>query len=658
MGKIPLQKVAVYVHYSEREQLLSKLQDEGIFHFAEISKEIKEEYNTQHSSEEAFESHLESLIHRLENAIRFLEPYARKKSFVDNLIERKEPVSFDDFVKIANCVVPSTLLVQTETLEQELHQLNQVESNLKAQIEFISPWVNLQYPVESIKASEDVIYLAGTFPSKYKDALEKYPVGVEIVNDDGKKCYAVVIFLKKDEDVIRQLLQEVEFEQVEFHGYNGLPKDILADLESRLASICSEKENIDEIIRNVAKRFKELLILYDYYYGIYKREVVDNRGLKTSFSAIYTGYVRKSDIPKFEEILKNFPTAHFELLAPDMDEQVPVLIENRKGFKPFEGLVRMYGLPSESDPDPTPLIAPFFILFFGICFGDAAYGIILAILSYLIMRKLKISGGLPLILIMGGLASVIFGTLTGGWFGDFLERANIVALNQLRKKLMLFDPMQDVLVFFGFTIVLGFIQVIVGLLVNGLKKIKEGDILGAISLPFAWIIVLVSLAYKFAFSERVGSPVIDKIFLILTVSSLVLMVLFSSWRSRNFLIRIIKGAYNVYNGVGFLGDLLSYVRLMALGLTSSGIAMAINILTLLVWQIPILGFLLAPVVFIFGHLFSVVINILGSIVHPLRLQYVEFFKQFYDDGGVPFEPLGWTGKYTEIINNVKQEVQN
>ncbi|MEO0251822.1 MAG: V-type ATP synthase subunit I, partial [candidate division WOR-3 bacterium] len=162
--------------------------------------------------------------------------------------------------------------------------------------------------------------------------------------------------------------------------------------------------------------------------------------------------------------------------------------------------------------------------------------------------------------------------------------------------------------------------------------------------------------YKFALARRLENPLLDKLSLILIAISILLMVLFSSWRSRNFIIRIIKGAYNVYNGVGFLGDLLSYVRLMALGLTSSGIAMAINILTLLVWQIPVLGFVLAPIVFIFGHLFSVVINILGSIVHPLRLQYVEFFKQFYDDGGISFDPLGWTGKYTEIVNNIKQEV--
>jgi V/A-type H+-transporting ATPase subunit I len=222
--------------------------------------------------------------------------------------------------------------------------------------------------------------------------------------------------------------------------------------------------------------------------------------------------------------------------------------------------------------------------------------------------------------------------------------------------MMLFDPMTDVMTFFALTIALGFVQINVGLAVNAYKRIKEGDILGALSQPIAWIVILLSLAYMGLFAGKVSNPLLNNAVKGVALLFVLFMVLFSSRHSRNFIIRIIKGAYNVYNGVGFIGDLLSYVRLMALGLTSSGIAMAINILTLLVWQIPIAGYILGPIVFVFGHLFSLAINILGSIVHPLRLQYVEFFKQFYDDGGTPFLPLKWEGKYTEIVEIKKQEV--
>jgi V/A-type H+-transporting ATPase subunit I len=656
MAKIPLEKVAVYVHYSEREKLLSILQDEGLLHFVEIKQDLREEFETSHPVEAEYESHLEGVVLRLKNAIKFLEPFARKKSFVESLYEQKHKIEREEFFRIANCVEPGSLLLQVETLEQELNQLHQEESNLKAQRDFIYPWINLDYDLETIKSGDDIVILPGSVPSKNLIFFENSPLCYELSSDDGKRAYVVVVYHKHDEDSARAFLQEKEFEQVEFHGYFGKPVDILKGIEENLKRLEEEKRGLKDVIAKISGNYEKLLILHDYYESLLHRELTDNKGLKTSQIAHYTGYVKKSDIQRLERVFSNFRSAFFEIVAPLDGETAPVFIENKKAFKPFEGLVRMYGLPSVTDPDPTVLITPFFILFFGICFGDAAYGLILAVLSYLIMKKLKISAGLLWILIAGGILSMVFGALTGGWFGDFLERANWTQLNAFRKKLMLFDPMEDVLVFFGLTIALGFVQVLVGLGVNAYKRIKDGDVIGAVSQPVAWIIILLSLLYKAALASRVNSPFLNALTTILILFFIGMMVLFSSARSRNFIIRIVKGAYNVYNGVGFIGDLLSYVRLMALGMTSSGIAMAINILTLLVWQIPVAKYVLAPVVFIFGHLFSVFINILGSIVHPLRLQYVEFFKQFYDDGGKPFDPLRWVGKFTEITENIKQEV--
>lgn len=655
MAKVLIKKVLFFVHYSERATLLKRLQDSGIIHISEIDNNLRDTYGFIHFDEVQLESHLESVIARLENAIKFLEPFAKKKSFVESLYEIKEKVDRNYFFRIANCIEPGSLLVQVETLQQELAQISQEESNLKALLDFISPWSNLDYEVENIKSTKDIIMVPGTLPSKYLDSLDGLPLVYQTVHDNGKRAYIVAIYHKKDEDIVRSSLQEREFEHVEFHGLKGKPSDIIQSINKDLERIGEERAKIGELIEGVSKHYIKLQILHDYYYSVYRREITDNKGLKTEHVSFYTGYVRKDDLEKLDSIFGEFRSAFYEIIEPAPGEEPPVLLENKKAFKPFEGLVKMYGLPSSSDPDPTPIITPFFLLFFGICFGDAAYGLILALLSFFIMKKLKISAPLLWILIVGGIISMVFGVLTGGWFGDFFERANIQFLNAFRRKLMLFDPMEDVMVFFSLTLVLGFIQIIVGLAVNAYKRIKEGDILGAISLPIAWIVILVSLVYKAVLANKINIPIISQLSTFLILICVALMVLFSSRKSRNFAIRIIKGAYNVYNGVGFIGDLLSYVRLMALGMTSAGIAMAINILTLLVWQIPIAGYILAPIVFIFGHLFSVVMNILGSIVHPLRLQYVEFFKQFYDDGGKPFHPLSWEGKYVELVESKSEE---
>jgi len=656
MAKVALKKVVFYVHYLERERLLERLQDEGLVHFTEIRRDLKDEFEVTHLSEVEFESHLESVLTRLSNAIKFLESYTRKKSFIESLYEAKKPVEKKEFFRIARCVEPGTILVQVETLEQELAQLAQEESNLLAQKNFILPWVNLEYNLEDIKSTDELVMAPGSLPSGKIADLEELPLACQLVYDDGKRAYVVLIYHKKDEDLIRPILQEKEFEPVEFHGYHGRPAEILRELDEKLNILEEEKKNLKQAIEKVSRHYDVLTILYDYYQSVYNRELIDNRGLKTASISVYQGYVRERELARLEKVFSEFETAYYEVVEPEDGEEVPVELENRKIFKPFEGLVKMYGLPSPIDPDPTAIITPFFILFFGICYGDAAYGLLLSLLSIWFMRKLKISAPLLWILFAGGIASMIFGAITGGWFGDFFERANIGFLNVFRRKMMVFDPMNDVMTFFALTIALGFIQVNVGLAVNAYKRIREGDTIGAISQPIAWIVILSSLVYLGLFAGKISNPLLNNGVKTLALFFVLLMVLFSSRHSRNFVIRIVKGAYNVYNGVGFIGDLLSYVRLMALGLTSSGIAMAINILTLLVWQIPIAGYILGPLVFIFGHLFSLAINILGSIVHPLRLQYVEFFKQFYDDGGTPFLPLKWEGKYTEIVEIKKQEV--
>uniref|UniRef100_A0A7V3KNR3 V-type ATP synthase subunit I n=1 Tax=candidate division WOR-3 bacterium TaxID=2052148 RepID=A0A7V3KNR3_UNCW3 len=656
MAKVPLKKIVFYVHYSERDKLLERLQDEGLVHFTEIRKDLKEEFGVTHLSEDEFESHLEAVITRLSNAIKFLESFAKKKSLIESLYEAKKAFEKKEFFKIANCVEPGTILVQVETLEQELAQLAQEESNLIAQRNFILPWVNLNYNLEEIKSTNELIMLPGSIPSNKLSSLEDYPLAYQLVSDDGKRAYVVIVYHTKDEDSVRPILQEKEFELIEFHGYTGRPADILEEIDNRIKVLEEEKKNLKQAIEKVSAHYDSLLVLHDYYLAIYNRELTDNRGLKTACISVYQGFVRERDLSKLDKIFSEFETAYYEVVNLEDGEELPVELENSKIFKPFEGLVRMYGLPSYIEPDPTALITPFFVLFFGICYGDAAYGLLLAIFSIWLMMKLKISAPLLWILFSGGIVSMIFGALTGGWFGDFFERANIGLLNAFRKKMMLFDPMTDVMTFFALTIALGFIQINVGLAVNAYKRIKEGDTLGALSQPIAWIVILLSLAYMGLFAGKVSNPLLNNAVKGVALLFVLFMVLFSSRHSRNFIIRIIKGAYNVYNGVGFIGDLLSYVRLMALGLTSSGIAMAINILTLLVWQIPIAGYILGPIVFVFGHLFSFAINILGSIVHPLRLQYVEFFKQFYDDGGTPFLPLKWEGKYTEIVEIKKQEV--
>ena len=651
MAKAFLKKINLYVHRDEKDELLKLLQDEAIVHISEVKEELKEAFTEITEEELTEEPQLEDLLRRLENAIRFLEPYSGGKSFIDSLFEAKKPVGEEFYRATIEGVDASSLLLKVETIQDELNRIGVEESNLLAQRAFILPWVNFEGNLEEIKPTKDVNVIPGTIPSRNLGKLEDKPVAFELVNDDGKKAYLIVVYLFEEEEEAKKALYEAEFEQVEFHGYSGKPASILDSIDSRLREIEQEKQNINEMISDAAREFDKLLVLYDHFKNLLELKLADNKGIKTRNTVILEGWVRTEDYEKLKEVAGKFHTAYVEEIEPEPGEEAPVLLENKKVFEPFSSLVKLYGLPGKSDPDPTVIMAPFLSIFFALCLTDAGYGIALMLISYFMMKKYKASRGLMWMLFVGGFFTIFAGILTGGWFGDFTARANWGVLEAVRQKLMWFDPLQETMTFFALALALGFIQILFGLGVGAYKRIRDGDILGGISNEITWIFILLGLAYKGVLAKNIASPILDMVSLYIIIIALALLVLFSGGRSKNFLIKLVKGLYNVYGGISFIGDLLSYVRLMALGLVTAGIAMAVNILTIQVFHIPILGFILAPLLFVFGHLFSIFVNVMGAFVHSLRLQYVEFFTKFYENGGKPFKPFGWEGAYTEIVSN-------
>jgi V/A-type H+-transporting ATPase subunit I len=221
---------------------------------------------------------------------------------------------------------------------------------------------------------------------------------------------------------------------------------------------------------------------------------------------------------------------------------------------------------------------------------------------------------------------------------------------------MLFDPMKEPMKLFYVSLALGYIQVQTGLLISVYRSIRDKDFVSGLSKDLAWFVILLGILLTPLLSAGSGgglpgilwSSLPQKVVTILMLLSVLSILFVSGGKSRNPVIRLAKGGFNLYNGIGFLGDLLSYVRLMALGLVTGGIAMAINVMAELVTPLPIVGYILAVLIFIFGHLFGVAVNTLGGFVHTLRLQYVEFFTKFYESGGRAFKPFQKDKVYTTI----------
>lgn len=295
-------------------------------------------------------------------------------------------------------------------------------------------------------------------------------------------------------------------------------------------------------------------------------------------------------------------------------------------------------MPQHFEVDPTVFLAPFFALFFGLCLTDAGYGLVIIALMIFFIKKMQ--GDKKLLWLLGicSAATVLAGALTGGWFGDGVQQF-IPALGTVRNKLMWFDPLEKPMIFFGLSLGLGYLQIMTGLMIAFIHNLKQKQYIAAICDQLTWLIMINSIVLFLA-SKFGAIPVeIGKSFGYLAIVPAVTILLFSH-REGGWGGRIGMGLYNVFSSIFYMGDVLSYLRLMALGMVTAGLAMAINIIAKIAGDIPYgIGVVAMVLVLVGGHAFNIAINALGAFVHTLRLQYVEFFPKFIIGGGKSFEPL-------------------
>ncbi len=663
MAVAKVDQVLIFLHKSEREAFLEKLQEASLVHITDLKtdptiEEIRDILQTGGRDE----TELETLLARLKRSYAFLKPFSpRKKGLLAGLLGGRIELTRKEYEEIVRTFKVEEFLSKTEEMERTLAALKVEENSLLTRLEQLKPWSSLDLPVEELGRSVEVVVLAGTMPIDRLEELDELPVDYVEVNRDAKRAYLLIVFRVQDEEEIRKALLSLEFEEADFEGLKGKPAEIIAQIQSRLEEIGEKREKIAEEARKLSRESYKLLVLYDHYAGILEKYKAENRAVATDEAVILKGWIRRSDWRKLEKLASSFETVIIERSKPQPGEIPPTDLENKKVFRPFEMLTELYGLPSYKEVDPTPLLAPFFALFFGLCLTDAAYGLILLILGFILMKKMRGGRNFLWILIAGAIFTVLAGIMTGSWFGDLPERLPIPLLKQLRNSLMLFDPMKEPMKFFYLSIALGYIQVLFGLLVGFYNKAKYGDLVAGLSNELAWFAILLSVGILVLtnLGKTGGSfffgGIVQTIATVIILIALITIIFVSGGKSRNPFIRILKGLYNLYNGISFVGDLLSYVRLMALGMVTAGIAMAVNITTGLVMGVPIIGYILGAIVFVVGHAFSIAVNALGGFVHSLRLQYVEFFTKFYENGGKPFSPLSKKAYFTVLLDEESKE---
>ena len=642
MAIAKMAKILIASHRTQASELLEELQHQGICHILNAEEAMLSKDHPDLSASAERPKDIETLVNRLEKSIAFLKNYAKAQKGLAAALAPRTVIDERSYNKVVSDSQTLKTIDKSERLEASMEKTKGEIENIQNTLQMLRPWASLQTPVEEMCRLHKATCWAGLIPNQQfeqiRQKLTKSGAAIQHVGTDGNKSACLIIALNENAEAIQKLLRSAEFEPVNFEPMRGTVAKLINEHNEKLQKAQEKSQTQVEDTVKLSENLLNLGILYDHHKNLLEREHTKETAPATEHTVILEGWVKKKDYARLEKLVSHFKASSLHKIEPAEDEEVPVEIENKPAIKPFEVITRLYGMPKHFEVDPTVFLAPFFALFFGLCLTDAGYGLVIIALMIFFIKKMQGDKKLMWMLGICSAATVLAGALTGGWFGDAVQQF-VPALGTTRDKLMLFDPLEKPMWFFVLALALGYFQIMTGLVIAFIHNLKQKQHIAAICDQLTWLIMINSivlfLASKFgAFSAEIG-----QYFGYLALIPAVIILLFSH-REGGWGGRLGMGLYNVFSAIFYLGDVLSYLRLMALGMVTAGLAMAINIIAKIAGEIPYgIGIVVMVLVLVGGHGFNIAINALGAFVHTLRLQYVEFFPKFIVGGGKSFEPL-------------------
>jgi V/A-type H+-transporting ATPase subunit I len=636
MSIADVQKVHIVVHAGLKRGFINSLQEEGLL---QIEKTDTETLGLSAPSAEV--TALEHQLHRLSHALDYLSQW-EEKSLKKKVFAAKPQVKSQDRENILQQdIIP--LLDQVDDCEKEINDIDSHLRFLAKEVEFLDSLQSLKLPIKSVADTDKTEVVMGTMSqASYNELMEETKDEAfwsHVISQGKRNVHLLIIYLKSHKEHYQQILKDKNLNPLYFTETMLEKAGDQGDVMSVIQALSEEKVKAERkrvLLENKGKSLvssrEQLMRTHDVLLNEREKRL-SSRNLGETASAFFLeGWIKSQDIPRLESKLTPFADlVQCYFRPPRPEEDPPIILENPRIGKPFEIITKLYGLPQRGTLDPTLYLAPFFFLFVGLTVSEAGYGFLVALASFLFLKFAKPRGGLRQFLTLMallGVATIILGTLVGGWFGFPI------------RKLMILDPLKDPVSFLILSLALGFIQVWFGTFINMISGIKNKDYLQAIFVQGGWLILLPSLVLYALMKQSVWG--------ILALCGAAGIVLFAA-PSRNPLSRFFGGLYSLYDISRYLADVLSYSRLLALGLATSVIAMVVNTLCQTALDIPWVGWLFAALIFIGGHLFNLGISFLGGFVHSMRLQFVEFFSKFFKSGGKPFKPFALESKYVEFI---------
>lgn len=626
---VSMKKAKIVALKEEKEKLLSELQKSGLV----MLIPTEEETILIDVSEN------DDVIERTEKSLSFLKQYQEKK---DSFLARTE-VSYDEFFNYDHKKMD--LLLELENLEKEIALKEEENKALLEEIKFYEPWLKLEAKLEDLKSSRYtdlfVGYIGSKDEEKFLASLDALGSDYKLYGLDKEKRAIIYASYYLDKEEVDLLNKEFQFSELKFED-KGLVKDIVKEKEKQ---IITNNLFIDEASKKLAKLTEEKEKLY-----VLSDQAATDKELKLAprqytLETVYLeGWVRSDKEDALKKVLETSVSCYdLVLLDPEEGENPPTCNKNNKFVEPFQSVTNMYEVPNYKEVDPNPMMSIWFWFIFGMMMGDVGYGVVMLIGGILFLKLKKPKGMLKQIgkiITYSSIPTILFGVLYGSYFGfGWFEPVFV-------------NPVKEPLTVLIFSFGVGLLHIVSGLVVKMYASFKAKDYWQAILDDFPWIVLLLGLGV-FAIGLKIEG--LSKIGLIMIAASAGIIIIFGGRRKQGFIRKITGGFTSLYGLVNHMSDVLSYSRLLALGLSTAIIAEVMNRLAGMV-QGSIIGIIMSVFIYIIGHIFNIGMGLLSAYVHDSRLQYIEFFGKFYEGGGYEFRPLSVQLKHVDAIKYKEEKI--
>lgn len=644
----------------DRKTVLEHLQNSGLIQIKKNDKSAKGFSKTDMSSQmQVFEKN----VTLAEQALKILENFAPEKKGMLSSFEGRREIDPDEIGTMASGAGKIIEICnKINSLNKQLADNAAEQVRIKTALVQLEPWQKLDIPLNTGDTKTTAVFI-GTLPKQYDDITLSQELAQEnsqLVFDfeiqfQSRDMTCIVLFTPLAQKAMaEEALRNLGFAKP-MSPTSHTPKEKSQRLKKKSQELYKKSEDAKAQIISYADKREDIKNTQDYFRIRADKYNVISQLDQTKHVFVVSGYIPEEDCKALEEMCERIACCYVEFGEVDPNE-APVKLKNNKFTEPAQGIVSMYSTPSHTDVDPTPILAFFFYFFFGMMFSDAGYGLVMILAIGIVLKVFKpdkkMRNNLKLFQYCG-VSTIIWGFIFGSIFGDAPATFyNIFTGADITMKQLLpwptLDPQKDALLLMVVSIAFGLVHILIGMGCKFYICWKQKDYMAALFDTGLWMLMLVGFAVL-----AVGMITTEVVMLIgagIAIACAIGLVLTQGRGKKGIVGKAIGGLASLYDITSYISDLLSYSRLLALGLTTGVMAQVFNMLaTMLGTSIP--GIIFMIVIFVVGHLVTIGLNALGSYVHTMRLQYVEMFSKFYEGGGKPFEPFSLNSKYFKTKNN-------